>query len=164
MSLSFSQTTNADYTPRLPPTNVPQGISFYEAHHKLDALAAGLDLLKTDEDRFFLLDCDIVALRRFDDEQLAMIQHAGLIVYDISDQVFSTYGRQAHQTGPPAVRAIHQTKGRIGETDGCKTKHQAENTLRDISKRHAQRRFVLNNLQDAPLSIFAAVAKDGHCK
>jgi hypothetical protein len=73
-------------------TNVPQGISFYEAHHKLDALAAGLDLLKTNEDRFFLLDCDIVALRRFDDEQLAMIQHADLVVYDISDQVFSTYG------------------------------------------------------------------------
>jgi hypothetical protein len=72
--------------------SVPQGTAFYEAHHKLDALVAALDLIKTDADRFFLLDCDIVALRRFDDEQLYMIQHADLIVYDISDQVFSTYG------------------------------------------------------------------------
>ncbi len=72
--------------------SVPQGISFYEAHHKLDALVAALDLVKTDDDRFFLLDCDIVALRRFDDEQLYMIQHADLIVYDISDQVFPAYG------------------------------------------------------------------------
>jgi hypothetical protein len=72
--------------------SVPHGIPFYEAHHKLDALVAALDLVKTDDDRFFLLDCDIVALRRFDDEQLHMIQHADLIVYDISDQVFSTYG------------------------------------------------------------------------
>jgi hypothetical protein len=72
--------------------SVPHGIPFYEAHHKLDALVAALDLVKTDDDRFFLLDCDIVALRRFDDGQLYMIQHADLIVYDISDQVFSTYG------------------------------------------------------------------------
>ena len=75
-----------------PSISVPRGISFYEAHHKLDALVAALDLLKMDDDRFFLLYCDIVALRRFDDEQLHMIRHADLIVYDISDQVFSTYG------------------------------------------------------------------------
>jgi hypothetical protein len=72
--------------------SVPQGIAFYEAHHKLDALVVAVDLIKSDADRFFLLDCDIVALRRFDGEQLYMIEHADLIVYDISDQVFSTYG------------------------------------------------------------------------
>jgi hypothetical protein len=72
--------------------SVPPGTAFYEAHHKLDALVAALDLIETDADRFFLLDCDIVALRRFNDEQQYVIQHADLIVYDISDQVFSTYG------------------------------------------------------------------------
>jgi hypothetical protein len=74
--------------------SVPQGISFYEPHHKLDALLAALDLIKSDDDRFFLLDCDIVALHRFDDEQQYMIEHADLIVYDISDQVFSAYGAE----------------------------------------------------------------------
>lgn len=73
---------------------VPQGIAFYEAHHKLDALLAALDLIKTDDDRFFLLDCDIVALHRFNDEQQDMIERADLIVYDISDQVFSAYGAE----------------------------------------------------------------------
>jgi hypothetical protein len=56
-----------------------------------------------DEDRFFLLDCDIVALRRFDDEQQYMIQHADLIVYDISDQVFSAYGAKRIKADIEAV-------------------------------------------------------------
>ena len=71
---------------------IPSGTRFYAAHHKLDALIAGLDLLKTDEDRFFLLDADIIVRRCFDSEQMNMVQSADLIVYNISDQVFPAYG------------------------------------------------------------------------
>ena len=71
---------------------VPEHTPFYHAHHKLDALKAGVDLLNKDEDRLFLIDIDVIALHPFNSEQLTRISNADLIVYDISDQVFPTYG------------------------------------------------------------------------
>lgn len=75
-----------------PSIAVPAGISFFTAHYKLDALAAGLGLLREDADRFLLLDTDVIANHKFSDEQAAMISRADLVVYDISDQVFPAYG------------------------------------------------------------------------
>jgi len=75
-----------------PSIQVPAGFKFYGAHFKIDAMSAGAELLIGDEDRFFLIDTDVVANINFDSEQYACINSADLIVYDISDQVFPAYG------------------------------------------------------------------------
>lgn len=72
--------------------DVPSGFKFFGAHFKIDALLAGVALLESNEDRFFLLDTDVIANKRFDAGQLARIAAADLIVYDISEQVFPAYG------------------------------------------------------------------------
>lgn len=81
-----------------PSISVPEGIRFYSAHFKIDALIAGINLLDLDEDRFFLLDADVIANREFDSEQLARIMSTDIVVYDISDQVFHAYGAKRIQT------------------------------------------------------------------
>lgn len=73
---------------------VPHGTSFFSAHYKLDALVAGRDLLQEKEDRFILLDTDVIAIHKLSDEQTRMISKADLIVYDISDQVYPAYGAE----------------------------------------------------------------------
>lgn len=75
-----------------PSIQVPAGFKFYGAHFKIDAMLAGAELLIGEEDRFFLIDTDVVANIKFDAEQYACIASADLIVYDISDQVFPAYG------------------------------------------------------------------------
>jgi len=75
-----------------PSITVPSRIGFYSAHYKLDALAAGLDLLRGAGDMFILLDTDVIAHHPFSAEQAEMISRADLVVYDISDQVFPAYG------------------------------------------------------------------------
>ncbi len=75
-----------------PSIMVPAGTRFFSAHYKLDALVAGLGLLQEDQDRFILLDTDVIANHKFSDEQTVMISKADLVVYDISDQVFPAYG------------------------------------------------------------------------
>ncbi len=72
--------------------SVPKGTPFYTAHYKIDAVEKAASLLKSDEDRFILLDTDIIALRPFDEEQLKIIEMSDLLVYDISDQVFLNSG------------------------------------------------------------------------
>lgn len=74
-----------------PSITVPAAIGFYSAHYKLDALAAGLGLLREDNARFILLDTDVIAHHPFNIEQVEMVSRADLVVYDISDQVFPAY-------------------------------------------------------------------------
>jgi hypothetical protein len=74
--------------------SVPSQIRFYSAHFKVDALLAGLNMLDSEDDRFILLDSDVVANERFNQSQITRIINSDLIVYDISEQVFPAYGAE----------------------------------------------------------------------
>jgi hypothetical protein len=80
-----------------PSISVPAGFKFYGAHFKVDALLAGINLIESDNDRFFLLDTDVIANRKFNAQQLARISSADIVGYDISDQVFPVYGAEKIQ-------------------------------------------------------------------
>jgi hypothetical protein len=71
---------------------VPAKTLFFGAHYKLEALAAGRSLLHSKDDRFILVDSDVLAIRAFNPAQLSVIDNSDLIIYDISDQVFPVYG------------------------------------------------------------------------
>ncbi|WP_165104415.1 MULTISPECIES: hypothetical protein [unclassified Caballeronia] len=71
--------------------NVPRSTEFYAAHFKLDLLEQVAGLLAPNM-LLLLLDSDIVAIRRLDDELLQLCADAGVGAFDISDQVFPAYG------------------------------------------------------------------------
>lgn len=71
---------------------VPDGIRFYAAHHKLSALIALRQFLSDKGDRFFLLDADVFCNRGFLPDQFFALNNSDLIVLQISDQVFPAYG------------------------------------------------------------------------
>ena len=73
--------------------NIPEGTSFYTAHYKIEALKKGASLLEKEEDRFVLLDSDVIAVRPLDKEQTDLLKDNDLVIYDISDQVFPAYGK-----------------------------------------------------------------------
>ena len=72
---------------------VPKRARFYAAHFKLDLLAQATELLEINS-LLLLLDTDMVAFRKLDDNMLRRCGTAGVGVFDISDQVFPAYGSE----------------------------------------------------------------------
>ncbi|WP_156529193.1 hypothetical protein [Caballeronia udeis] len=70
---------------------MPKQARFYAAHFKLDLIAQATEMLQSN-DMLLLLDTDMAALRKLDDDLLRRRRTAGIGVFDISDQVFPTYG------------------------------------------------------------------------
>lgn len=73
--------------------SVPEKTPFFGAHYKLEALAAGRSLLNNDQDRFLLLDSDVLAMQSFNREQMNVLTTSDLVVYDITNQVVPAYGK-----------------------------------------------------------------------
>ncbi len=69
----------------------PRDSVFYGAHFKLDLLYQVAAALPADH-LLLLLDADMVALRKLDDDLIARCASVGAGVFDISDQVFQAYG------------------------------------------------------------------------
>jgi hypothetical protein len=72
---------------------VPKQARFYAAHFKLDLIAQATEMLQSN-DMLLLLDTDMVALRKLDDDLLRRCGAAGVGAFDISDQVFPAYGSE----------------------------------------------------------------------
>ena len=71
---------------------VPDKTPFFGAHYKLEALAAARNLLESYNDRFLLLDSDVIVVRPFNEVQMNAIYESDLLTYDITEQVNSVYG------------------------------------------------------------------------
>lgn len=72
---------------------LPKNTPFYAAHFKLDLMDQVAESLPADT-MLLLLDADMVALLPLDHDLIERCAHAGLGVFDISDQVFPAYGSQ----------------------------------------------------------------------
>lgn len=89
-------------------TDVPQGVIFYSAHYKLDALR---HLSTLNEEYTALCDLDMLCINEFPQCLKNIIANRTPLCYDISDQVIPAYGHAAIIEDLESIHKI-QSEGR----------------------------------------------------
>jgi len=89
-------------------TDVPTGIRFYSAHHKIDCFRYFATLKNT---YALLIDLDIVCLKQLPLSLRQNIEAGMLIGYDISDQVIPAYGADKIRSDLESIHGV-KSEGR----------------------------------------------------